>query len=150
MNMLALETTHPELPKVLVAEDNNVLGDVIRFNLLRAGCDVTLVRNGKEAREQLSTSIFDLLLTDFEMPHINGAELCRIAREELDLHSMAILLCSAKSLEIDHDRLKSKYSIASILAKPFSMSELTDLVLKLIAPAHGVQLSSFSKTVLSH
>ena len=54
--MLALETTHPELPKVLVAEDNNVLGDVIRFNLLRAGCDVTLVRNGKEAREQIETN----------------------------------------------------------------------------------------------
>ena len=74
--MLASETTPRETPKVLVAEDNNVLGDVIRFNLQRAGCNVTWSRNGKDAVEQLSTETFDILLTDYEMPHINGAELC--------------------------------------------------------------------------
>ena len=148
--MLASETTPRETPKVLVAEDNNVLGDVIRFNLQRAGCNVTLSRNGKDAVEQLSTETFDILLTDYEMPHINGAELCRIAREELDLRNMAIILCSAKSLEINHDRLKSKYSITEILAKPFSMRELTDLVLKQIAPAHGVQWTSSSKPLPSN
>ena len=148
--MLASETTPRETPKVLVAEDNNVLGDVIRFNLQRAGCNVTLSRNGKDAVEQLSTETFDILLTDYEMPHINGAELCRIAREELDLRNMAIILCSAKSLKINHDRLKSKYSITEILAKPFSMRELTDLVLKQIAPAHGVHWTSFPKPLPSH
>ena len=148
--MLASDTTPRETPKVLVAEDNNVLGDVIRFNLQRAGCNVTLSRNGKDAVEQLSTETFDILLTDYEMPHINGAELCRIAREELDLRNMAIILCSAKSLEINHDRLKSEYSITEILAKPFSMRELTDLVLKQIAPAHGVQWISFPKPLPSH
>lgn len=150
MNMFASETITQESLKVLVAEDNNVLGDVIRFNLQRAGCNVTLSRNGKDAVEQLSTEVFDIMLTDYEMPHINGAELCRIVREELDLQSMAIILCSAKSLEINHDRLKLKYSITEILAKPFSMRELTDLLLKQIAPAHGMQRTSIPRPLSSH
>lgn len=148
--MLSSETTPRETPKVLVAEDNNVLGDVVRFNLQRAGCNVTLSRNGKDAVEQLSTEAFDILLTDYEMPHINGAELCRIAREELDLQSMAIILCSAKSLEINHDRLKLEYSITEILAKPFSMRELIDLVLKQTALAHGMQRTSIPKPLPTH
>jgi CheY-like chemotaxis protein len=114
--------------KVLVAEDNIVLGDVLRFNLQRAGFAVTLVRNGVHALELLSTEKFDILVTDYEMPGIDGEQLCAKIRDELQLESLRIVMCSAKGLELDREELKARFSLESILFKPFSIRELTCLL----------------------
>ena len=120
-----------EAKKVLVAEDNVVLGDVIRFNLQRSGFEVTLARNGIEAYNQLASRPFDILVTDFEMPGIDGGELCSRVRNELKLESLRIVMCSAKGLELDRDELISRLQLETILFKPFSIRELTNLLDKL-------------------
>lgn len=122
----------PKTKRVLIAEDSVVLGDVIRFNFQRAGCEPTLARNGREALERLSSEPFDLLLSDYEMPEVDGAELCRRVRDELFLTEIPIILCTAKCLEINQAQLKAKYSLAAILCKPFSMRDLTALALRII------------------
>ena len=114
--------------RVLVAEDNFVLGDVIRFNLNRAGFAVTLVRNGEEALRLVSSQPFDILLTDYEMPGIDGGELCNRVRNELNLNSIRIVMCSAKGLELDREELMSRLCLEAILFKPFSIRELTTLL----------------------
>ena len=58
--------------KVLIAEDNRVFGDVLKFNLERHGLDVTLMRTGDAAARALAEQSFDLLLTDIEMPGMRG------------------------------------------------------------------------------
>ncbi len=117
-----------EPKRVLVAEDNVVLGDVIRFNLNRSGFAVTLARNGEEAFRLVSTQPFDILLTDYEMPGIDGGELCHRVRNELNLSSIRIVMCSAKGLELDRGELKSRLCLEAILFKPFSIRELTTLL----------------------
>jgi CheY-like chemotaxis protein len=117
--------------KILVAEDNVVLGDVVRFNLERAGFNVSLVRSGDEALRRLTEEPFDILVTDYEMPVINGSELCRMIREELKLASLHIVMCSAKGLELDREELKTRFNLEAILFKPFSIRELTSLIDKL-------------------
>ncbi len=124
-----------EAKRVLVAEDNVVLGDVIRFNLQRSGFEVTLARNGNEAFHTLANQTFDILVTDYEMPGIDGEELCLRVRNELKLESLRIVMCSAKGLEIDRDELKARLGIEAILYKPFSIRELTYLLDKLVNPA---------------
>ncbi len=114
--------------RVLVAEDNVVLGDVIRFNLNRSGFEVTLARNGEEALRLVSSQPFDILLTDYEMPGIDGGELCHRVRNELNLSSIRIVMCSAKGLELDREELKSRLCLEAILFKPFSIRELTTLL----------------------
>lgn len=123
-------TTSPQRKRVLIAEDNGVLGDVIHFNLQRVGLDVVLTKNGHDAASLLSSSCFDVLVTDYEMPIIKGEELCRIAREDLNLQSLVIVMCSAKGLELNREQLKVRYNIADVLFKPFSVRDLTDLVLR--------------------
>lgn len=117
-----------EATRILIAEDNVVLGDVIRFNLERSGYAVTLARNGIEALRMVASQPFDLLVTDYEMPGVNGEELCYQVRNVLKLHNIKMVLCSAKGLEIDHEALKAKYAISAIVSKPFSIRHLVALL----------------------
>jgi CheY-like chemotaxis protein len=118
--------------KILIAEDSIVLGDVIRFNLQRLGFDVTLARNGTEAFRLISSESFEVLVTDYEMPGMDGEELCRRVRTELGLQDIRIVMCSAKSLELQREELKARLRIEEILFKPFSLRDLASLLEKLL------------------
>ncbi len=118
---------------ILIAEDNGVLSDVLCFNLRNAGFDVTDAENGLVAIEKLRAAAFDLLITDYQMPGMDGAELCKAVRSELHLNHMPILMCSAKGLEINVEKLKSDFGVAKLLFKPFSMREIVSAAQNLIA-----------------
>jgi CheY-like chemotaxis protein len=120
-------------PKILVAEDNRVLADVLRFNLQRAGFAVTVALNGAIAIEHLQQGVFDLLITDFQMPGMNGQQLCEVIRRELRLDQLPILMCSAKGLELDVELLKSEYGVCQIIDKPFSMRQIISIAQTLTA-----------------
>jgi DNA-binding response OmpR family regulator len=128
-------------PSILVAEDNQILSDVLRFNLLRAGFQVTIALNGELAAQYLRSEKFDLLLTDYQMPSVNGEELCEIVRNELQL-TIPIVMCSAKGLELNTDELKVKYQLAEILYKPFSMREIVAFIEKLLQTAASELVAS--------
>lgn len=118
--------------RVLVAEDNIVLSDILRFNLSRAGLVVAVARNIHEAKTHLGAQQFDLMITDFQMPDGNGDELCRFVREECQL-TIPIILCSAKGLEINAAALRDTWSLAAVIFKPFSMSDIVKRVCSLTA-----------------
>lgn len=116
-----------KVKRVLVAEDNRVLSDVLRFNLQRAGFSVDVARDGLQAMIELRNSAFDLLVTDFQMPGANGEQLCQFVRGELGNHDMPILICSAKGLELDAEEMRARYRVNKIIYKPFSMREIVKL-----------------------
>jgi two-component system alkaline phosphatase synthesis response regulator PhoP len=119
--------------RILIAEDNKVLADVLRFNLQRAGFQVVVANNGLLAIEQLKLATFDLLITDFQMPIVDGEELCKTVRLQLQIDQMPILICSAKGYEIDIARLTAQYRISQVIFKPFSMREIVALSEELTA-----------------
>ena len=119
--------------RILIAEDNGVLSDVLSFNLRNAGFVVTVAENGLVAIEKLKVAAFDLLITDYQMPGVDGAELCKVARTELHLTNMPILMCSAKGLEINFEKLKSDFGVSKLVFKPFSMREIVSTARSLIA-----------------
>ncbi|MCE3014327.1 MAG: response regulator [Pirellula sp.] len=121
-----------ESRKVLVAEDNIVLGDVIQFNLQRAGFDVTLARNGNDAIRLLESEPFSMLVTDYEMPGLDGEQICDRVRNEMHLDSLRIVVCSARGHELDREALKAKFSLEAILFKPFSIRDLMSLLESLV------------------
>ncbi len=118
--------------KILVAEDNFVLSRVIQFNLQQAGYEVTLATNGREAIDQLATTSFDLLITDYQMPLNDGAEVCDYVRKTLQNASLPIVLCSAKGLELDTSVLQQRWQLATVLLKPFSVREMLTHVHRLV------------------
>jgi two-component system response regulator PilR (NtrC family) len=68
--------------RVLIVDDEPALLDALRTALRRAGCDVTACRTFEDAREQLLTDDFDVLVTDVRLGAFNGIQLAVIARDK--------------------------------------------------------------------
>ncbi|MBL8811799.1 MAG: response regulator [Planctomycetaceae bacterium] len=111
--------------QVIVAEDNRVLQDVIRFNLTRAGYSVRTATEGRQVLQLISEAPADLLVTDCQMPGMSGLELVATIRSMADLKDLPILFCTAKGLEIDQ-RILDELRLPVLLCKPFSPRDLVE------------------------
>jgi DNA-binding response OmpR family regulator len=128
---------HDRRERILVAEDNRVLADVLRYNFERAGFDVAVASNGRLALEYLNDGQVELLITDYQMPEVDGVGLCRHVRETLRLMDLPIVMCSAKGLELDTEQLQAEWNLARVFFKPFSVREIVSLAESLIAARRG-------------
>ena len=68
------------------------------------------------------------LVTDYQMPGMDGFELCRRMRHDPRLAQIPVLLLTAKMFEIDVSQVQEKLGLFTVLSKPFSPRELTRLV----------------------
>ncbi len=114
--------------RILLAEDNPAMANVMRFNLERVGAEVAMAQHGKEAIELLETREFDLLVSDLQMPQMGGDELCRYLRQQPEWADLPIVLCSAKGLESSTRKLVEECGIQKVFFKPFSPQELVSYV----------------------
>ena len=118
-------------PRILVAEDNLVMADVLRFNLLRSGFDVELATDGSAALELLKNQEFDVILLDNQMPGMTGEEICR-HHVRHDRHpTTPIMMCSAKGLEMQATLIE-ELGLRSVVFKPFSPKALINEIRSLL------------------
>lgn len=111
----------PAKIKVLLAEDDVVLGYVIKDNLEIGGYDVTLCQDGEEALQHFQKQEFDICLLDVMMPSKDGFTVAKKIRMKSDV--VPILFITSKALE--EDKIKGFQSGADdYIIKPFSMQEL--------------------------
>jgi len=113
-----------ESQKILVVDDQRAILSVVRFNLERAGFTVTVAQSGPEAWKLLQTEDFDLIVTDYQMPEMNGEELCRHIRQDARLTNIPIILLSGKGLELDLAQLRKEFGVHKVIFKPFGPSSL--------------------------
>ncbi len=110
-----------EKPKILLAEDDPNLGNLLMEYLEAKGYSPTLAQNGKEGFDLFKKKSFDLLLLDVMMPVKDGFTLAREVRE-LD-PEVPIVFLTAKSMK--EDTLEGfKMGADDYITKPFSMEEL--------------------------
>ncbi len=114
--------------RILVAEDTAALRFLVQITLKDTGYDVVAVNDGNEAWSALSQGDFDLVVTDYQMPIVDGFELCRRMRRDPRLKQIPVLLLTAKVFEIDVAEVQAELGLFTVLAKPFSPRELTRLV----------------------
>jgi len=117
-----------EAQKVLVVEDNPALAAVMRFHLERASLEVEIARDGQEAWERLQRGTYALVVTDQQMPHLSGCDICRRMRQDPRLAGVPILMVTAKSLELDSSKIREELGVHQVLPKPFSVLELMEAV----------------------
>jgi two-component system, OmpR family, response regulator len=111
----------PDKVKVLLAEDDRNLGNILKSYLDAKGYAAQLFINGQEAMDHFTREKFDFCIVDVMMPVKDGFTLAREIRE-LDSR-IPILFLTAKSLE--DDKLKGfQVGGDDYLTKPFSMEEL--------------------------
>ena len=80
--------------RVLLVEDELGSGEVLALILAEHGYEVTLAADGKQALERLEAAAPDLLVTDFMMPVMNGADLIRAVREMPRYRELRVLVIS--------------------------------------------------------
>lgn len=110
------------MTRVLIADDDTVVRDVVRRYLERDGLEVAIARNGTEALRLLGTERIDVAVLDVMMPGPDGLTLCRTLRQRGD-HTVPVILLTA--LGEEDDRIAGLEAGADdYLTKPFSPREL--------------------------
>lgn len=119
------------MAKILVAEDERDIRDLIAFTLRFAGFDVVAVGNGAEAVEVAPQEMPDLILMDVRMPRMTGYEACEQMKQDQRIKHIPVVFLSAKGQETEIqtglDAGASEY-----LLKPFMPNELVDRVKQLL------------------
>lgn len=105
--------------KILIAEDEEPIANLIRMNLTRAGYQCTWAPDGEQAADYMMKEPFDLILLDIMLPKVNGYELMEYARR---LSLPVIFLTALGSTE--HKVKGLKMGADDYLPKPFEIVEL--------------------------
>jgi two-component system, sensor histidine kinase and response regulator len=121
--------------RVLLAEDNAVNRKVGVAMLQRAGHQVTVADNGKEAVDLARQQNFDLILMDIQMPEMDGLEATQIIRrqESGTGHRVPIIAMTAHAIKGDSERFLAA-GMDAYIAKPFQPRELFE-VLRAVKPS---------------
>lgn len=117
--------------RVLVAEDNAVNQRVIGIQLSRLGCVTTTVDNGLLAIQALSTSTYDLVLMDCQMPELDGYETTRRLRT-ISRNKTPIIAMTANAMKGDREKC-IEAGMDDYLSKPVRVTELQAVLLRNIA-----------------
>ncbi len=114
--------------KVLVVEDEPTLLETLEYNLARQGYEVFTATDGPTALETARRERPDAIVLDIMLPGLDGFEVCRILRREMNV---PILMLTARADEVDKI-VGLEVGADDYLTKPFSMRELLTRVKALL------------------
>jgi len=124
------------MARILIAEDEPDIRNLITFTLRFAGHEVIDTPNGFEAYEKAkeladSDEIPDLILMDVRMPRMTGYEACQHIKTHDKLKDIPVAFLSAKGQEAEVQQGYTAGAVAYII-KPFAPDQLTDKVKELL------------------
>ena len=131
----AASTGSPMRPRVLVADDSLTTRTLERNILKAAGYDVADVPDGAEAMRLLQAEAFDLVVSDVDMPHLDGIALTQWIRAQPRISSMPVVLITAAAHADDRLRGLNAGADAYIVKRQFKQSELLEIVDRLLGRA---------------
>ncbi len=114
-------------------EPHIVLAVSLKFS--KSGFRVTSDNNGQSAWESILRDPPQLLITDLQMPGMNGLELIKLMRSNEKMKDIPVILLTAKSFELDDDELRNDHGVQQVLPKPFSPRELVAVANSLLEAA---------------
>lgn len=123
-----LKDATPRPARILVAEDNPVNQMVVRAMLERLGMTVSMAQNGAEAVSEASSSTFDLVLMDCQMPVMDGYEAAKTIRAaQSNGARIPIVALTANALSEDRQRCEDA-GMDDFLTKPVTGAALADVL----------------------
>lgn len=108
-----------ETKKVLVVDDEVHILHVVSLKLRNAGYEVITARDGREGLEIAQVELPDLIITDFQMPHLSGLELCQRLKQHPDTKDIPAIMLTARGFALE-DSVIASTGIQRCLYKPFS------------------------------
>jgi two-component system, chemotaxis family, chemotaxis protein CheY len=117
---------------VLITDDSKTSQMLVKTTLSRmAEIEFLTAENGKEALAVMEKRHVDLLITDINMPEMDGIALVRAVRQRLDARALPILIITAKGEEAAREEGLALGANAYVL-KPLSTRDLTDQATRLL------------------
>jgi DNA-binding response OmpR family regulator len=121
------------MPKrILLCDDEVHILRAAAFKLERAGYDVQTASDGQEAWEHIQVQPPDILITDCQMPRLDGLGLIQRVRGNPTTQDLPVLMLTAKGFELSHQELAERWQVLTVIAKPFSPRELLQTVEKIL------------------
>lgn len=123
------------MAKILIADDERDIRDLVAFTLRFAGHEVIATSNGEEALQVAQTNLPDLILLDVRMPRLSGYDACRQLKEIPATQAIPIVFLSAKGQEAEVN-LGMQSGAVEYIIKPFSPDDLLKRVKEILANHH--------------
>ena len=99
----------------------------MKLALEKNGYEVSAAHNGLQALDKLKENLPDLLITDIDMPRMNGKDLCKKIEEDIPNREFPILVLTSKT-EIEHREWTRNMSSTMFLEKPVSIRKLLKML----------------------
>jgi len=90
------------MDKILIIQDSPSVNAMLKFRLESGGFSVETVETGEEGVERTRANPYQLILLDYNLPGMNGSQVCRALREQENTQNTPIIFMSAK----DEDKLR--------------------------------------------
>jgi DNA-binding response OmpR family regulator len=114
--------------RILIAEDNETIRNFLFEGFLRKGFEVGIAENGENALKMFTNSDFDVVITDYKMPRMDGLTLANEIRKK---QSKTIIIMMSADRHIE----KKTTDVANyFLEKPFEFTSMHALVNHALAP----------------
>ncbi len=113
--------------RILVVDDFDSIRDFLCRTLVRYGYEAEGARDGNHAFEHLQNQRFDLVLSDFHMPEMNGLELLRIMRGDSVLKTLPVIFLTTSN-NSDDKRTAKDLGLYGWLNKPYKIPVFLGLI----------------------
>ena len=125
--MVALAPAVAEAPLVMVVDDSLTVRRVTQRLLLREGYRVVLAKDGLDALERLAEELPEIVLSDIEMPRMDGFDLVRNIRADARLRDLPVIMITSRIAQ-KHREYAAQLGVDHYLGKPYSEEDLLALV----------------------
>lgn len=138
--MVAVRAEKFSTLRTLVVEDNEHVAYMLRFMLERAGYDVVLAANGRDALEAIQNiEPVDVIVLDLMLPYVSGFQIISDVRENRDWQYVPIVVVSGKVLEEDIVEALD-LGANDYITKPFRPEELLARLRRAVADNERLSL----------
>lgn len=119
------------MTRILAVDDSPSMRDMVRIALTGAGFDVTQAADGQQALDLARKSAFDLVLSDVNMPVMDGIALIRALRAEATYRHTPILMLTTES-SLDRKKEGKEAGATGWIVKPFNPDQLLNTIARVL------------------
>ena len=120
------------MARILIAEDDVKSKELLQRKLEEWSYDVVATSDGSQALAKAESEDFDLLVTDWMMPELNGVDLCRTLKADEKTRDLPVIMLTTKKGDVDKDEAYAA-GVCDFVTKPFDRDDFKARIAEALA-----------------